>query len=199
MNIPSASALFKFLSPHLCHAGYGAVLWWRLMVEWLEAEVTESLSLRISASSRGLCAIHFGPAAPPQPPSSPPSNPSPQNPLLIEALSQLQAYFSGRLREFHLPLDMAGTEFQLGVWRQLQTIPYGTTCSYSAIAQAIGRPAAVRAVGAANGANPLPIVVPCHRVIGASGSLVGYGGGLPLKKRLLALERMDEILPALRG
>jgi O-6-methylguanine DNA methyltransferase len=165
------------------------------MVQWIEAEVAESLLLRISASSNGICAIHFGPIEP----ADAPSAPSPQNPLLAEALTQLQAYFAGGLREFQLPLAMAGTEFQLRVWRQLQTIPYGKTCSYSAIAQAIGRPAAVRAVGAANGANPLPIVVPCHRVIGASGKLVGYGGGLPLKKRLLALERMEEILPALRG
>ena len=165
------------------------------MVEWLEAEVAPSLSLRISASSSGICAIDFDPAAPPDSPSGP----SPQNPLLAEAASQLQAYFAGRLREFDLPLDMDGTEFQISVWRQLLTIPYGRTCSYSAIAKAIGRPAAVRAVGAANGANPLPIVVPCHRVIGMSGKLVGYGGGLPLKKRLLALEQMDEILPALRG
>ncbi|HMC59321.1 MAG TPA: methylated-DNA--[protein]-cysteine S-methyltransferase [Candidatus Solibacter sp.] len=83
---------------------------------------------------------------------------------------------------------MQGTPFQLRVWRQLGTIPYGETRSYLQIATAIGSPAAVRAVGAANGANPIPIVVPCHRVIGASGKLVGYGGGLPLKKRLLELE-----------
>ncbi len=101
----------------------------------------------------------------------------------------MRAYFAGELREFQLPLDMRGTDFQLRVWRQLRTIPYGETRSYSEIARAIQAPNAVRAVGAANGANPISIVVPCHRVIGSSGKLVGYGGGLALKKRLLDLER----------
>ena len=169
-------------SRDLCHPG--------LMLEWIEAEVAESLVLRISASPAGLCAIQFDL----EPCAGVPARPSPPNPLLGEALSQLRAYFAGRLREFRLPLSLAGTDFQVGVWRHLQTIPYGETRSYSAIAQAIGRPSAVRAVGAANGANPIPIVVPCHRVIGANGKLVGYGGGLPLKKRLLELERMGETI-----
>ncbi|MGO9257447.1 MAG: methylated-DNA--[protein]-cysteine S-methyltransferase [Bryobacteraceae bacterium] len=170
------------------------------MLEWIEAEVAESLVLRLSASPAGLCAIQFGLEPPAEAPfgvplgPGAPSDPSPQNPLLVEALSQLRAYFAGRLREFRLPLSLAGTDFQIRVWRHLQTIPYGQTRSYSAIAQAIGRPSAVRAVGAANGANPVPIVVPCHRVIGANGKLVGYGGGLPLKRRLLELERMDETI-----
>ena len=182
------------------------------MLEWIEAEVAESLVLRISASPAGLCAIQFdleppdgapagvpagapfGPGVPSGAPTGLPCGPSPQNPLLGEALSQLRAYFAGRLRDFRLPLSLAGTDFQIRVWRHLQTIPYGETRSYSAIAQAIGRPSAVRAVGAANGANPIPIVVPCHRVIGANGKLVGYGGGLPLKKRLLELERMGETI-----
>jgi methylated-DNA-[protein]-cysteine S-methyltransferase len=89
---------------------------------------------------------------------------------------------------FALPLDPQGTEFQKRVWRQLETIPYGEIRSYSQIAAAIDAPKAVRAVGAANGSNPIPIVIPCHRVIGANGKLVGYGGGLPLKRRLLDLE-----------
>jgi methylated-DNA-[protein]-cysteine S-methyltransferase len=101
----------------------------------------------------------------------------------------LRAYFAGDLRQFDLPLEPEGTPFQQRVWKELLKIPYGETRSYMEIAQHIGAPAAVRAVGAANGANPLPIVVPCHRVIGASGKLVGYGGGLNLKRRLLALER----------
>jgi methylated-DNA-[protein]-cysteine S-methyltransferase len=88
-----------------------------------------------------------------------------------------------------VPLDLAGTGFQQRVWRALLAIPYGETRTYREIATAIEAPTAVRAVGAANGANPLPIIVPCHRVIGSSGKLVGYGGGLPLKKRLLELER----------
>ena len=96
--------------------------------------------------------------------------------------------FAGELRVFELPLDLHGTDFQIRVWRQLETIPYGESRTYAAVAQAIGAPQAVRAVGAANGANPVPIVVPCHRVIGSSGKLVGYGGGLELKRRLLELE-----------
>jgi O-6-methylguanine DNA methyltransferase len=108
--------------------------------------------------------------------------------IAAEAERQLRAYFAGQLRRFELPLDMRGTEFQLRVWRELENIPYGETRSYTQIAAAINAPQAVRAVGAANGANPIPIIVPCHRVIGSSGKLVGYGGGLPLKKRLLALE-----------
>ncbi|HTX36476.1 MAG TPA: methylated-DNA--[protein]-cysteine S-methyltransferase [Bryobacteraceae bacterium] len=170
------------------------------MLESIEVQVAESLTLRISASAKGLRGIQFDrpgtAAAPAEALSEAGASP---NPLLAEAVSQLRAYFAGRLREFHLPLDLAGTDFQIQVWRQVQTVPYGQTCTYSAIAQAIGRPSAVRAVGAANGANPLPIVVPCHRVIGANGKLVGYGGGLPLKNRLLALERPDATLLPLPG
>jgi len=101
----------------------------------------------------------------------------------------MRAYFAGQLRRFELPLDLAGTEFQKRVWLELTRIPYGETRTYQEMASAIGAPKAVRAVGAANGANPVVIVVPCHRVIGANGKLTGYGGGLPLKRRLLTLER----------
>lgn len=101
---------------------------------------------------------------------------------------QLEEYFDGRRRIFELPLDLRGTRFQRDVWNAVAAIPYGHTASYGQIARLIGRPDASRAVGAANGQNPVPIVVPCHRVIGANGSLTGYGGGLPLKRRLLALE-----------
>jgi methylated-DNA-[protein]-cysteine S-methyltransferase len=110
------------------------------------------------------------------------------NGLLREAARQLEAYFVGDLRRFDLPLDMMGTAFQKRVWDELLQIPYGETRSYLQVAIAVGAAQAVRAVGAANGANPVPIVVPCHRVIGSSGKLTGYGGGLPLKKRLLQLE-----------
>ena len=110
------------------------------------------------------------------------------NPMLMEAARQLRAYFAGQLREFQLPLDIEGTGFQKRVWGQVAAIPYGETRSYLQIAQALGSPGAVRAVGAANGANPVPIVVPCHRVIGGKGKLVGYGGGLAMKQRLLELE-----------
>jgi methylated-DNA-[protein]-cysteine S-methyltransferase len=105
-----------------------------------------------------------------------------------QAADELLAYFAGILRVFSVPLDMQGTDFQLSVWNQLLKIPYGETRSYAHVAEAVGRPKAVRAVGAANGSNPVAIVVPCHRVIGSSGKLTGYGGGLPLKKRLLELE-----------
>ncbi|MGH3022498.1 MAG: methylated-DNA--[protein]-cysteine S-methyltransferase [Gaiellaceae bacterium] len=108
--------------------------------------------------------------------------------VLEEAARQLQAYFAGDLREFDLPLDLVGTEFQVAAWRALADIPYGTTISYSEQARRLGRPRAVRAVGAANGRNPLPIVLPCHRIVGADGSLVGFGGGLSRKELLLAHE-----------
>jgi O-6-methylguanine DNA methyltransferase len=108
--------------------------------------------------------------------------------LAAEAARQLDEYFSGRRREFDLPLDLAGTEFQQRVWKSVSGIPYGQTRSYAQIATSIGSPKAVRAVGAANGANPVVIIVPCHRVIASGGGLGGYGGGLELKRRLLALE-----------
>jgi len=103
-------------------------------------------------------------------------------------LTELESYLAGELREFQSPLDLRGTEFQIKVWRELRTIPYGTTCSYRDIAERIGHPRAYRAVGTANGANPIPVIVPCHRVIGRDGSLRGYGGGLTMKERLLRLE-----------
>jgi methylated-DNA-[protein]-cysteine S-methyltransferase len=106
----------------------------------------------------------------------------------VAAIRQLQEYFAGRRRSFALKLSPEGTEFQKAVWNELQNIPYGETISYKTLADRIGKPQAVRAVGAANGANPIPIIIPCHRVIGHDGGLTGFGGGLPLKKRLLELE-----------
>lgn len=105
-----------------------------------------------------------------------------------EAILQLQAYFRGELKEFDLPLVMEGTDFQLRVWNALRAIPYGETISYAQLARHVGNPKAVRAVGLANGRNPIPIIVPCHRVIGSDGSLTGFGGGLATKKKLLELE-----------
>jgi len=113
----------------------------------------------------------------------------PDHPVLQTAKRQLDEYFAGRRKIFDLPLAPSGTPFQHRVWQALLAIPYGETQSYADIARRIGNPKAVRAVGAANGANPISIVVPCHRVIGADGSLTGYGGGLPRKRKLLALEQ----------
>ncbi len=109
--------------------------------------------------------------------------------LLERASRQLEEYFAGKRKQFDLPLSLRGTEFQRQVWAALRDIPYGETRSYGQIAQAVGRPKAVRAVGMANHRNPISIIVPCHRVVGADGSLTGYGGGLENKKFLLALER----------
>lgn len=106
-----------------------------------------------------------------------------------EAMRQLRAYFRGELKEFDLALEMQGTEFQKSVWDELRKIPYGETRSYGQVAEFIGNPKAMRAVGAANGQNPIAIIVPCHRVIGSSGSLTGFGGGMDCKKRLLELEK----------
>ncbi len=109
--------------------------------------------------------------------------------VVRETVRQLKAYFSRKLTRFDLPLSPEGTPFQLTVWRELERIPYGEVISYGELARRIGKPKASRAVGAANGANPIPIVVPCHRVIGSNGTLTGFGGGLPIKEKLLALER----------
>lgn len=111
--------------------------------------------------------------------------------LMGEVLKQLKAYFSGKLRDFDLPLAPKGTPFQKKVWKQLEKIPYGVTKSYLDIARSIGKPSGPRAVGMANGRNPIAIIVPCHRVIGSSGKLVGFGGGLPTKKWLLLRENPD--------
>ena len=152
------------------------------MLECTEVTVVDGLTLRLVASDSGLRAIDFELSREIE--GSRPGT----HPIASEAARQLRAYFAGQLRRFEIPLDLQGTDFQLRVWRELERIPYGETRSYSQIAAAVGAPRAMRAVGAANGANPIPIVVPCHRVIGVSGKLVGYGGGLPLKKRLLELE-----------
>lgn len=111
------------------------------------------------------------------------------SPLLLRAAEQIGEYFAGGRQSFDLPLDPRGTPFQMDVWQALREIPCGEMRSYAEIARAIGRPSACRAVGMANHRNPIPIVIPCHRVVGSDGSLVGYGGGLRIKRLLLALER----------
>ena len=114
--------------------------------------------------------------------------------LLKEAGKQLLAYFSGQLQNFTIPLSPAGTEYMNRVWDYLCAIPYGQVRTYQQIAQTLGNARAARAVGLANNKNPIPIFIPCHRVIGTNGKLVGYRGGLPLKKRLLAMERQNDCL-----
>lgn len=153
------------------------------MSDWTDENLIDGVNLRLVASENGILEILLHWSQPTV------GRHNPHNLFLREATRQLRAYFAGDLREFDLPLDLRGTDFQLRVWRQLLKIPYGETRSYSQVAHAIHAPTAVRAVGAANGANPISIVVPCHRVIGSSGKLVGYGGGLPMKRRLLELER----------
>ena len=112
----------------------------------------------------------------------------PQQPILRRTVAQLEEFFAGKRTEFDIPLDMVGTPFQQEVWQQLLRIPYGATVSYGEHAQAVGRPKAARAVGAAIGRNPVSIIVPCHRVIGSNGSLTDYAGGLERKRTLLTLE-----------
>jgi methylated-DNA-[protein]-cysteine S-methyltransferase len=113
---------------------------------------------------------------------------APDNPLLARARRQLAEYFARRRREFDLPLDPQGTPFQRAVWKAIAGVPYGTTISYAELARRAGHPGAMRAVGAATGRNPLGIIVPCHRIVGADGSLTGYAGGLARKRALLAFE-----------
>src|SRR4051812_20291461 len=141
--------------------------------------------LGLVASDEGLRAVLFGGGG---------VRPEGQSPVLDEAAAQLEAYFAGDLVRFELPLELHGTEFQRGCWLALASIPYGQTVSYGEQARRLGLGSdAARAVGAANGQNPLPIVLPCHRVIGADGSLTGFGGGLPTKRFLL--EHEGAILP----
>ncbi|MEU8913914.1 methylated-DNA--[protein]-cysteine S-methyltransferase [Streptomyces nigrescens] len=121
----------------------------------------------------------------------------PDEPPFAETIAQLQAYFRGELTSFDLPLALRGTPFQRRVWAALCAIPYGETVSYGQLAERLGAPSASRAVGLANGRNPVGIIVPCHRVVGANGSLTGYGGGLDRKRRLLAFERTEDgLFPA---
>ena len=121
-----------------------------------------------------------------------PSQPEEATPLLLEACRQLREYFAGERKAFALPLAPAGTAFQKKVWAALREIPWGETRSYGDIARAIGKPTASRAVGMANGRNPLPIFIPCHRVIGTNGSITGYSGGLEKKRFLLRLEEISQ-------
>jgi len=147
----------------------------------------------VAATETGICTVTTGTRQPdalfawlsrhvsPEPPRE-------DREALTQALAQLREYFSHARQAFDLPLDVRGTAFQRAVWAEINRITYGTTTTYSQIAEHIGRPRAARAVGAAVGANPLPILIPCHRVVGAGGSLTGYGGGLEMKAELLQME-----------
>ena len=144
--------------------------------------------LLIAGTDDGLKHVSFSEHHFSSPDVEPQDNWEPNDRALREPVKQLKAYFAGRLQAFDLPLAAEGTAFQQRVWAALCEIPYGATASYGDIARAIGNAAASRAVGLANGRNPIAIIVPCHRIIGATGKLVGYGGGLSLKQRLLEHE-----------
>lgn len=146
--------------------------------------------LRLVGDGDALLRIEFHAHRTPAPAESTRS----RNPVVALAIQQLDEYFAGTRRQFDLPLAPSGTPFQLAVWEVLATIPYGRTMTYGDVAARLGDPGGARAVGAANHANPLPIVIPCHRVIGAGGRLVGFGGGLEVKADLLALERGERRL-----
>ncbi|PZD95747.1 [Fe-S]-binding protein [Paenibacillus sambharensis] len=158
-------------------------------------------TLLVCASSRGICHVEFGGYAErleqmeawlskqwPGSGAAMANTAAGPSKLLDEAQRQLHDYFEGRLRSFDLPLELRGTSFQKAVWGELARIPYGEVRSYKQVAEQLGKPLAVRAVGGANNRNPVPLIVPCHRVIGANGSMVGFGGGVEIKTYLLGLE-----------
>ncbi len=147
--------------------------------------VTPVGTLTLVASDRGLRAVLWPKRSPRRAGISPRPRGDQDHPILRKAVLQLAEYFAGARTSFDLPLDLEGTRFQVAAWRSLADIPFGTTTTYGRQAAALGIPTAARAVGAANGANPVCIVLPCHRVIGANGSLTGFGGGLPVKQWLL--------------
>ena len=143
-------------------------------------------SLTLGSSALGLASVQFG--------LSLPSDGIIDDAANHEAIEQLREYFDGKRTQFDLRLDVSGTPFQLAVWGELRKIPFGSTCSYMDIARSLGKPGAARAVGMANHENPIAIVIPCHRVVGADGSLTGYAGGLHLKKKLLSIETQAQLL-----
>lgn len=149
--------------------------------------------ITLVSDANAILRLYFGaPGGIPELPNTfgvPPSREYREVPLIARAACELLSYLAGDLRAFTVPIAPAGTPFMQSVWAAVREIPYGQTASYGDIAAAIGNSRASRAVGMANNRNPIPIIIPCHRVIGRDGSLTGYGGGLPLKERLLALER----------
>ncbi len=156
----------------------------KIFYSWMHSPVG---TLLLAATDRGLYRVQFDCTLPAVPDEVWVESPE----RLRQSIEELSAYFRGELRNFTVPLDLRGTPFQVRCWEALRRIPYGNTCSYAELALAVGSPRAFRAVGQANHNNPIAIIVPCHRVIGANGSLTGYGGGLSIKEKLLRLEKGD--------
>jgi methylated-DNA-[protein]-cysteine S-methyltransferase len=150
--------------------------------------------LRVAATEKGVCKIALGTETAESVMAwlgryiHPEALAEEESAAVTQAIQQITEYLDGRRRAFELPLDVRGTDFQRTVWAAVAAVPYGQTRSYADIAVIIGKPSATRAVGAANGANPLPLVIPCHRLVGKDGSLTGYGGGLDVKRLLLDME-----------
>lgn len=154
------------------------------MTVWTLVEPTPVDTLVLTAHDGAITGLHFGRDGL----ALDPAARADDEPVLVRAREQLGSYFAGDRHEFDLPLAPAGTPFQLQVWAALREIPYGTTISYGELARRVGDPRAARAVGLANGRNPIAIIVPCHRVVGTSGALTGFGGGLARKRTLIDLE-----------
>jgi len=165
------------------------------MPVWTSAAFPYDIALFLASDGEALLRAWFARSAEEVPPEWPSEwVRDPRDPVLAQAVDQLHEYFGRQREEFTVPLRPSGTPFQLRVWQALRGIPYGHTRTYMDLARSLGQPGAVRAVGAANGSNPLPIFIPCHRVVGSNGSLTGYGGGLEVKLALLRLEGV--LLPA---
>jgi O-6-methylguanine DNA methyltransferase len=165
---------------------------------WTSASVAPEIIMHIARTERGICRASFTCSEPEFERELGDARRDSNDRILCDAVEQLRAYFRRQLRAFELPLDLEGTAFQRRVWDALLEIPYGETRTYADIAMRIGAPKALRAVGAANGRNPAPVIVPCHRVIQTGGGLGGYSGGLRYKRALLGLERGDRV-PAFSG
>lgn len=154
-------------------------------MSWTVLELAPGIVLTLEANDEALLAVRFGAAA------RETGARDDRHPVLFQAREELKQYWAGRRRVFSVAYEAEGTAFQCAVWKELANIPFGEIRSYAQIAESLGKPKAVRAVGAANGANPLPIIIPCHRVLAADGSLCGYGGGIEVKRALLAREGIE--------
>ena len=156
-------------------------------IKYFSEETISEINIAVLASSKGIKKIFFNSAKELTELSTATKLRS-DDPYLFGIFDQLKEYFAGTRKEFDVPIDVEGTDFQKRVWNELQNIPYGKTISYKSLSEKLGDVKAIRAVGKANGQNPIAIIIPCHRVIGANGNLVGYAGGLAIKEKLLHLE-----------